>query len=79
VRIARIDISRIGRGDVIEGGSAFDWRLEAGIGWTGDPPVARLDGPALVDFATPFALSGARSSSAPGRTLSRFTWIRRPA
>lgn len=79
VRIARIDISRIGRGDVIEGGAAFDWRLEAGVGWTGDPPVARLDGPALVDFATPFALSGARSTAAPGRSLSRFTWTRRPA
>jgi hypothetical protein len=77
VRIARIDISRIGRGDVIEGGAAFDWRLEAGVGLTGDPPIARLEGPALVDFATPFALSGARSTAAPGRSLSRFSWTRR--
>jgi hypothetical protein len=37
---------------------------------TGDPPVAQLDGPALVDFAAPFALSGEGSTAAPGRTFS---------
>ncbi len=78
VRVARIDISRIGRGDVIEGGAAFDWRLEAGVAPPGNPPMAAIDGPALVDFASSFALSGARSSAAPGHQLSRFTWIRRP-
>jgi phage tail-like protein len=78
VRVARIDISRIGRGDIIEGGAAFDWWLEAGVASSGNPPTAAIDGPALVDFASSFALSGARSSAAPGRELTRFTWIRRP-
>jgi phage tail-like protein len=78
VRVARIDISRVGRGDVIEGGAAFDWRLEAGVASPGNPPTAAIDGPALVDFASSFVLSGARSSAAPGHQLTRFTWIRRP-
>ena len=79
VRIARIDISRIGRGDVIEGGAAFDWRLEAGWAPDGDdPPVARLDAPGVVAFGADFELDGRRSSAAPGRRLVRWRWMRTP-
>lgn len=78
VRVARIDVSRIGRGDIVEGGAAFDWRLEAGVASPGNPPTAVIDGPALVDFASSFGLSGSRSTAAPGHELSRFTWTRHP-
>jgi hypothetical protein len=76
-RIARIDVSRIGRGDVIEGGAAFDWRLEAGWAPGSRVPTAVIDGPSIVSPATDFVFSGARSFAAPGFDLTRFTWTRR--
>jgi phage tail-like protein len=77
VRIARIDVSRIGRGDVIEGGSAFDWRLEAGVAPPSDAaPVARIDAPDVVAFGADFELDGRRSSAGPGRRLVRWRWMR---
>jgi len=78
VRIARIDVSRIGRGDVIEGGAALDWRLEAGWAPPLNPPVAVLDGPDVVSFGSEFTLSGERSHADEGRSLTRYTWNRRP-
>jgi len=76
-RVARIDVSRIGRGDLIDGGAAFDWRLEAGWAPASRLPTAVIDGPSLVSPATDFVLSGARSFAAPGFDLTRFTWTRR--
>jgi phage tail-like protein len=79
VRVARINISRIGRGDVIEGGAALDWRLEAGWAPPGAPPTAAIDAPGIVDLASDFVLSGDRSRAAPDHELTRFTWTRRPS
>ncbi len=76
-RVARIDVSRVGRGDVIEGGAALDWRLEAGWAPPSRIPTAVIDGPSIVSPATDFVLSGARSFAAPGFDLTRFTWTRR--
>jgi hypothetical protein len=78
VRIARINVSRIGRGDVIEGGGVLDWRLEAGWAPPARPPVAALDGPDVVSFASEFTLSGERSHADEGRSLTRYIWNRRP-
>jgi phage tail-like protein len=78
VRIARINVSRIGRGDVIEGGAVLDWRLEAGWAPPMRPPVAALDGPDVVSFASEFTLSGERSHADEGRSLTRYIWNRRP-
>jgi phage tail-like protein len=78
VRLARIDVSRIGRGDVIEGGAALDWRLEAGWAPAVQPPVAVLDGPDVVSFGSEFTLSGERSRAGEGRSLRRYIWNRRP-
>lgn len=79
VRIARIDVSRIGRGDVIEGGSALDWRLESGWAPLESSPTAVLDGPDIVSFGSEFTLSGERSRAGDGRALSRYIWNRRPS
>jgi phage tail-like protein len=79
VRVARINVSRIGRGDVIEGGAAFDWRLESGWAPAVNLPVAVLDGPEVVNVASNFTLSGERSTAAEGRSLTRYTWSRRPS
>jgi phage tail-like protein len=77
-QVARIDASRIGRGDRIAGGAAFDWRLEAGWAPAGDPPTAVIDGPSVVSPGVDFTLSGARSFAAPGHDLRRYAWTRRP-
>lgn len=74
---ARVNRSRIGRGDYVMGPATLDPRLE-GIG-TGRPvaadrlPVARADD-VTASYGQDFTLNGSASTAAPGRSLTAYHW-----
>ncbi len=74
---ARVDSSRVGRGDYVMGPATLDPRLE-GIG-NGVPdsqvlkPVAHVDDTNSL-YGTAFTLDGSRSEAPHGRTLTSYHW-----
>ncbi len=74
---ARIDHSRVGRGDYVMGPATLDPRLE-GIGSglpevPGQKPIARAKD-ARAEFGDAFTLDGSDSEAAPGRSLIAYRW-----
>ena len=74
VKAVRVGRTRIGAGDRVMGSGRLDPRAD---GPAEAPPVAVIDGPAMLMAGTPFILSSARSHAARGRTVSQsiWTWI----
>ena len=68
----RVDRTRIGLGDEIEGSGRLDMRAD---GPGSARPVAVADGPAEVLKGRNFLLSSARSHAAAGRTINRSIWM----
>jgi phage tail-like protein len=75
-RVAEVERSRIGEGDVVRGNPALDPRLSDG-GQISAPPQARIDGPARAGSGESITLDGSRSTAAPGRVIERYIWLRR--
>jgi len=67
----RIGASILGEGDFVAGSGNLDPRADAPMS---APPVARADGPTELWSGSPFTISGAGSSAARGRTVSRYIW-----
>ena len=68
---ARINLSRIGAGDIIAGEGMLDPRADGPAPY---PPVAVADGPERAFADTAFTLSGLRSHAEAGRSISHFVW-----
>jgi phage tail-like protein len=74
-RPARIDISQIGRYDVITGLATLDPRLENGETFLKyELPVARITGPSTVSQGQSIVLDGTASTAPPGLTVDSYTW-----
>lgn len=72
---ATIDVSQIGRYDVITHIPSLDPRLESGpeaAQW--DAPVARLGAPQVVSAGQPISLDGSASTAPEGANLTNFDW-----
>jgi hypothetical protein len=72
---AMINVSQVGRYDVITHVPSLDPRLEGGLSagqW--DAPVARLQAPPAVSAGQPIPLDGSASTAPSGATLNTFTW-----
>jgi hypothetical protein len=72
---ATINVSQIGRYDVITHVPSLDPRLESGLSagqW--DLPVARLQAPPAVSVGQPIPLDGSASTSPAGTELIAFDW-----
>ena len=72
---ATLNVSQIGRYDVITHTPSLDPRLENGPAageW--DKPVARINAPAAVSVGQPIPLDGSASKAASGTTLNAFSW-----
>jgi phage tail-like protein len=70
---ATVEVSYIGRGDLIERAPALDPRL-GGEDVVVQPPVARLDAPAFVTFGGSFTLNASESKAFEGRKIVSYIW-----
>jgi hypothetical protein len=73
--MATLDVSQIGRYDVITHVPSLDPRLESGQSagqW--EKPVARLSAPKAVIEGRTVALDGSASTAPDGRIISGFSW-----
>lgn len=79
-RTARIARSDIGRGDRLQGGGAFDWRLEDGVpgAWSDSVPTAVLSAPAEVSPGQPVPLDGSASVPPAAGAIARWRYTRLP-
>ena len=72
-RTARVDVSYIGRGDLIERAPALDPRL-GGEDRPAAPPVAELSAPLFSEFGSKFTISGADSTPSEGHKIVQYIW-----
>ncbi|MGA8532536.1 MAG: phage tail protein, partial [Candidatus Tumulicola sp.] len=75
---ATLDVSQIGRYDVITTLPTLDPRLENGGAFAETTPVARLSGPRYVLQGDTIALDGSGSGPAPGHRIVSYQWALRP-
>lgn len=72
---ATVDVSRIGRYDVITHLPSLDPRLDDGVTTSGYPaPVARVSGPPYATPGQAVQLDGSASTAPPGATLESYIW-----
>lgn len=71
---ARVDVSYIGRGDLIGRAPALDPRLGGERQEAESPPVAQLTAPDTAEFGGSFTISGAGSNASEGHKIVNYTW-----
>lgn len=72
-RTARVDVSYIGRGDLIERAPSLDPRL-GGEDHPDQPPVAGLTVPPTAEFGGSFTVSGVDSKAGEGHKIVQYIW-----
>jgi phage tail-like protein len=72
-RTATLDVSYIGRGDLIERAPSLDPRL-GGEDHPSQPPVAELNVPPFAEFGGSFTITGAGSAASEGHKIVKYTW-----
>jgi phage tail-like protein len=76
---ATIDVSGVGRYDVVTHMPSLDPRLENGISYTAyAQPIARIKAPVAVKAGDTILLDGSSSSAPQGTTITSFTWTLLP-
>ena len=76
--IAAVDVSQIGRYDLVTNLPSLDPRLESSTPFEWTSPIARLSGPEYVLQSDAILLDGSTSSSTPGVPLISYQWSLRP-
>lgn len=74
--VATVDVSAIGRYDVITHLPSLDPRMENDPGYAGHPlPVARLTAPSvIVEGQAQLTLDGSASTAPPGSSINQYRW-----
>ena len=72
---ATLDVSDVGRFDVVTHMPSFDPRLENGASFTPyTKPIARLTAPRVIKAGDPILLDGSASSASPGAKITQYIW-----
>jgi phage tail-like protein len=72
---ATVDVSSVGRYDVVTHMPSLDPRMEDGLNYQAyAKPIARIQAPAAVKPGGSIQLDGSVSSSPPGTTITLYTW-----
>ncbi len=72
---ATLDVSDVGRYDVVTHMPSLDPRLENGQSYQAyGKPIARITGPAAVKPGDPILLDGGASAAPPGATITSYLW-----
>jgi phage tail-like protein len=71
---ATVDVSDVGRYDVVTHMPSLDPRLESGAVYQYALPIARIKAPAAVKPGDSILLDGSASSAPPGATITSYSW-----